>query len=155
MTQPEFLPDEVLLHSWTISGRSFAIRVGAIAGIWVVVGLIGDLGNAFWIILLGLPVSAAAVLFNMWVYGELDLWAQHRKTEWFLTNEAIYVCESEGYASEVPLDEIKRINRWPIWSLVVRLRNGTAKTLPIPKAPRDLRRRILAARDAYVSRLQS
>lgn len=154
MTQPTLLLGETLLHSWTISRRSYVVRVCVIAGIWVLVGLFGDFGKALWLILLSIPVSALIVLFNMWVFGELDLWWRHRDTQWHLTNEAIHISPNEDFPSEVPLDEIKKINRWPFWSLVVRFENGTAMTLPIPQAPRALRRRILDARDAYVSRLR-
>ncbi|APX12304.1 hypothetical protein [Tateyamaria omphalii] len=155
MTSPTFLPGEVLLHSWTISKRSYLVRVCAIAGIWVFIGLLGDFGKALWLILLGVPASAVIVLFNMWVFGELDVWRRHRNTQWYLTNEAIHISANEDFAPEIPLDEIKRINRWPFWSLVVRFENGTAMTLPIPQSPRDLRRRILHARDEYIARLRS
>ncbi|WP_299610548.1 hypothetical protein [uncultured Tateyamaria sp.] len=154
MMQPKFLPGEVLLHSWTVSKHSYVVRVLVIAGIWTFIGVLGDLGKPLWLFLLGLPVSALIVLFNMWVFGELDLWWRHRGTQWFLTNEAIHVTENEDFPTEIPLDEIKRVNRWPLWSLVVRFENGTAITLPIPQSPRALRRRILEARDAYVSRLR-
>ena len=82
----------------------------------------------------------------MWVFGELDIWTLNRKTKWHLTNRAIHIVPNDDLPSRMPLAEIKRINRFPFWSLVVRLNSGTAMTLPIPPNPAALRDRIMQAR---------
>ena len=142
----DLMPGETLLYSWGISARSFFIRVGAIVGIWVVLGQIGSLGQGLPVTLMAVPGAIVFGLFYMWVFGELDLWAQHRDTNWHLTDRAIHIVPGDDLPARLPLAEIRRINRWPLWSLVVRFNTCTATTLPIPPNPAELRRRILAAR---------
>lgn len=141
------MPGETLLFSWEISGRSFFLRAGAIVGVWVIIGQIGSLGQNLTATLAALPVAAIFGVFYMWVFGELDIWARNRGTVWHLTNRALHIVLDDDLPLRLPLTEIQRINRWPLWSLVLRLSNGTATTLPIPPDPRSLRARILTARD--------
>ncbi|MEP5633684.1 MAG: hypothetical protein ABJP79_17540 [Tateyamaria sp.] len=143
----DLMPGETLLHSWTISGRSFFIRMGTIVAVWVVLGQIGSLGQSLSVTLLALPGAVLFGLFYMWVFGELDIWMHNRKTIWHLTNRAIHIVPDDDLPSRMPLAEIKRINRFPFWSLVIRLNSGTATTLPIPPAPKTLRDRIMQARE--------
>ncbi|WP_415401917.1 hypothetical protein [Tateyamaria sp. SN3-11] len=142
----DLMPGETLLYSWGISARSFFVRVGAIVGIWVILGQVGSLGQDLSVTLLAVPGAVVFGLFYMWVFGELDLWAQHRDTNWHLTDRAIHIVPGDDLPARLPLAEIRRINRWPLWSLVVRFNSGTATTLPIPPRPKELRQRILAAR---------
>ena len=142
----DLMPGETLLQSWHISARSFLVRLGVILGIWVIVGQLGGYGKSLPVLLLAIPGAALVGLFYMWVFGELDIWARNRDTEWHLTDRAILVVPGDELPARLPLAEIRRINRWPIWSLVIRFNSGTATTVPIPPRPGELRRRILEAR---------
>ena len=145
-TTADLMPGETVLHSWTISGRSFFIRMCTIVIFWVILGQIGSLGQSLSVTLLALPGAILFGLFYMWVFGELDIWTRNRKTKWHLTDRSIHLVPDDDLPSRLPLAEIKRINRFPLWSLVIRFNAGTAITLPIPPNPKALRERILKAR---------
>lgn len=142
----DLMPGETLLHSWTISGHSFFVRMGTIVMVWVIIGQIGSWGQGATVILLALPGAILFGLFYMWVFGELDIWARNRKTVWHLTDRAIHIIPDDDLPARLPLAEIKRINRIPPWSLVVRFNAGTATTVPIPPKPKALRDRIMQVR---------
>lgn len=147
MTPVALTSSEAILFSWRISARTYAIRVGVILGIWAVLGQMASFGQSAFVQLTALPGSVVVGLFYMWVFGELDLWPINRRTEWHLTNQAIHIIAEDDLPSRIALNDIRRIHRWPFWSLVVRFNNGTALTLPVPPNPSALRQRILAARD--------
>ncbi|MEP1964837.1 hypothetical protein [Tateyamaria sp.] len=143
----DLMPGETLLHSWTISGRSFFIRMGTFVAVSVVLGQLASIGQSLSVKLLALPGAVLFGLFCMWMFGELDIWMRNRKTTWHLTNRSIHIVPDDDLPSRLPLAEIKRINRFPFWSLVIRLNSGTATTLPIPPNPKALRDRIMQARE--------
>lgn len=138
---------EAVIESWGVSWRSYVIRCAIIAAIWTVFSVFGNLGSILNVYLI-VPGSVLVTLFYMWVFGELDLWWHNRRTHWHLTNRAIHVVADDEPPLRLPLESIRKINRWPLWSLVLRLTNGTAITLPLVPQPSRLRRRILSARTA-------
>lgn len=142
----ELMPDETLLHSWTISARSFLIRMSTILVIWVIIGQVGSFGQHLSITLLALPGAIVLGLFYMWVFGELDIWVRNRNTTWHLTDRAIHIVPDDDMPARLPLTEIRRIHRMPPWSLVIRFNSGTATTVPIPPNPVALRERIMTVR---------
>lgn len=155
MSQTDFIaePGETVLIKWRVSLRSYVIRTLVIAflttGIFVSPPFVSPpFGVSFigWLILL--PMALLSALFPMWVFGELDVWMQNRKTDWYLTNRAIHIVPLMDMPARLPLNYIRKINRWPFWSLVIRLTDGTAITVPIPPKPQALRKRILSARVA-------
>ena len=145
MTTP-LMPGETLLYSWRISRRSFLVRMGTIVAIWVILGQIGSFGQGLPVTLLALPGAILFGLFCMWVFGELDIWTRNRRTAWHLTDRAIHIVPDDDLPARLPLVEIRRITRFPFWSLVIRFNTGTATTLPIPPHPKALRQRIMEAR---------
>ncbi|WP_299141897.1 hypothetical protein [uncultured Tateyamaria sp.] len=144
--EADLMPGETLLVSWKISARSFLVRAGVIVSVWVVIGQAASLGQSLQTTLLALPGAVIVGLFYMWVFGELDIWGQNRRTDWHLTDRAIHIVPGDDLPSRLALTDIRRINRWPWWSLVIRFNSGTATTIPIPPKPAALRARILDAR---------
>ncbi|MEO0402420.1 MAG: hypothetical protein AAF214_08585 [Pseudomonadota bacterium] len=142
----DLMPGETLIYSWRISARSFFIRAGVIVLVWVILGQIGSFGQGISTMLLALPGAVLGGAFYMWVFGEFEIWTRNRHTAWHLTNRAIHIVPGDDMPSRLPLAEIRRINRWPLWSLVLRLNSGTATTLPIPPHPKKLRHRIMSTR---------
>ena len=140
--------DETLLHSWRISARSFCVRAAALLLVTALIcaPLYPVVTFAQWLLIM--PLSA---LFYMWVFGDFRIWSDNRHTQWHLSNQALLIAPDNGLDSlRLPLTEIRQINRWPLWSLVLRLQTGPAIVLPIPPEPRALRRDILDARDAFI-----
>lgn len=145
-TDAPLMPGEVALFDWTISARSFVMRMLTILGIWVVFGQLASFGQGLLANLMALPGAILLGLFYMWVFGELDIWTRNRKTRWHLTDRAIHIIPDDDLPARLPLSEIRRVTQFPPWSLVIRFNTGTATTLPIPPQPATLRRRILSAR---------
>lgn len=147
MTEIDFKEGEVEQTRWTISRRSFAIRMTFL------VLLTPLFVSPLFISLLlwsGMHVDALVqwvaalpfALFLTWVLGDFGIWTRNRLSEWVLTNRAIHILNMSDPDVALPLHTIKRINKWPLWSLVIRLQNGTAITLPIVPQPAQTRQQI-------------
>lgn len=136
-----------ILHEWRISRKSFAYRCLAILVFSLCFPFFIDLQAPLWISLASAILSA---LFLMWSIGDFDLWLENRTRRWYLTTNDIRLQDTRAPGTELalPLANIRRINRFPLWTLVLRLHNGQAEVIPLPPSPRRLKAKILAARDA-------
>ncbi|WP_415921373.1 hypothetical protein [Tateyamaria sp. SN6-1] len=141
-----------LLH-WTISRRSYAIRMVTIV---LATPLILSPFLVIAAVLYGpslglLQQWATAIPFALlltWVLGDFSIWRENRDSDWLLTTRAIHFRNMIDPDTRLPLTAIRRINRWPLWSLVLRLETGKAVTLPLVPHPAETRQRILDAREA-------
>ena len=153
MTPDAFAPGETEQMRWTISRRSFALRMIVLVCVTPLIlspflGLALVWGGAPLATLWQWATALPFALFLTWVLGDFGIWTRNRTSEWILTNRAIHMRSAFDMDSALPLSAIRHINRWPLWSLVLRLQNGTAVTLPLVPKPTDTRRTILALRDA-------
>ncbi|WP_299688633.1 hypothetical protein [uncultured Tateyamaria sp.] len=153
MSAPSLADGQTEHMRWTISRRSFALRMIVLVCVtplilspFPVIALVWGAApmSALWQWATALPLA----LFLTWVLGDFGIWTRNRATEWILTNRAIHIRSAFELDTALPLTAIKRINRWPWWSLVLRLRNGTAVKLPLVPTTDDTRRTILNLRDA-------
>lgn len=152
MSDTGFDPGEIEHLRWTISWRAFALRSAflvlvtpLIVSPMLLIALI--LGGVTFGTLRDWAVALPFALFLTWVFGDFSIWSRNKRSEWIVTNRAIHVLNKDEFDTKLPLSAIRQINRWPLWSLVVRLQGGTAVTLPLVPDIRATRDTILSLRD--------
>lgn len=141
---------EIELRRWKISFRGFMLRtfvlfLTTLICLSPLIVFTSPLG-----FLLGCIVLT---LTYMWVCDDFRIWRDNRTTLWMLSSQALHIYGPDApdpVELRLPLQDIRHINRWPFWSLVVTINKGTALTLPLTPFPRMVRTEILAARDALL-----
>ena len=138
---------ETVLREWTISPVSFGIRCGAILLLTILLtGMaIPDASFTIWI-----ASGLFWAIFLMWFFGDFGIWAENRERHWILTLTEIKMDDDRNPENDMvlPLSAVRKVSRFPLWSLVLRLENGRAIVIPLPPQPWQLRRDILAAKTA-------
>lgn len=157
MSAPAFhlAAGETELRRWTVSRRSFLLRCVAQFAVTLTVML-----PIWWQYDVVVYVLAAVMLAPglMWTFGDFSIWRDTRHTQWLLSDQALHSLgpdSGEDVDLRLALQEIRNISTLLPWSLVLRLRDGTAITLPLAPKPATLRRDILHARDAALNRVGS
>ncbi|MEP4196652.1 MAG: hypothetical protein ABJL99_13565 [Aliishimia sp.] len=140
-------PDERELRRWRISPQGFALRTAVL----FLTTLFCLSPLTFFVSISGLVIASTVLsLLYMWIFDDFLIWRNNRNTLWLLSDRALYIHgpdAPEPVDHRLPLTEITKINRFPLWSLVLRLKPGTAITLPLVPTPRAIRAEIISARD--------
>lgn len=136
---------ERLLGAWRPQWALFLQRAVLLSFVTALV--LASLGYlTLWQWLVAVPVFT---LIFMVVFDDFSTWFRHRGERWFLTDRRL-IFETRDAPEEnsaVPLGAIEWLKPWFWWSLRMGFDGGTATAMRFVARPKDIRARILDARD--------